>query len=431
MVHEPWAAMHARLLTRTGSSCHSLRFMVVVMGSALVLSLSGADRAHGAGLAAGSTTSPPTVNRSSTSAITSVTAATPSADRQAAGTWQRLPAPPMQASPYTPFALWTGKEILLIKLVVAGMGKPEQRITAEGAAYNPATRSWRKLPVLRSLETDAGERDIRVVWTGSEALVAGVVHGAYNPATNRWRRIATPTNDHAGSAAFSVWTGRQLLVWGGGCCSNNSADGAAYTLETDTWRELPPSPLPARQETDAVWTGKELIIVGGQEAEGRAFADAAAYNPTTRSWRRLPPMPAPRSDATVTWTGKEILVVGGRVGGQSTPCACGVAFDPAANRWRSLPAMEVGRARHAAAWTGRLLLVWGGETGRPPFVVAPPRGVVFDPVRNRWSPMPKSPLSGRTSPAVVWTGNRLIVWGGWAVRDYGKPLNDGPAAYTP
>jgi N-acetylneuraminic acid mutarotase len=219
-----------------------------------------------------------------------------------------------------------------------------------------------------------------------------------------------------------------VLTWGGGCCGYASADGWAYTPAANSWQQLPRGPLAGRHPTGA-WTGTELVIVGGADADGRQFRDAAAYNPATRSWRRLPPMPEPRVDATATWTGSEVLVVGGHGGRWRHVYADGVAYSPATNRWRRLPAMFTGRAEHTAVWTDRQLLVWGGRTSRGVTVVAPPYGAAYDPASNRWSALPKSALRGRTGHAAVWTGTQMLIWGGTPVSGGGS-VGDG-AAYTP
>jgi N-acetylneuraminic acid mutarotase len=247
------------------------------------------------------------------------------------------------------------------------------------------------------------------------------MYGAYSPATNRWRRLAGP------GFAGSVWTGRQVLTWGGGCCGENSDQGAAYTPATDSWQRMPQGPLAGRHTTEA-WTGKELVIVGGNTTEGQIFADAAAYNPVTRTWRRLPRLPEPRANATATWTGTEVLVVGG-YGPAGRLYADGLAYNPATNRWRRLPAMETSRVGHTAVWTGSRLLVWGGRILHDGDVTTPPRGLVYDPATDRWSAMPISPLRGRTGHVAVWTGSQMLIWGGELVRTNGQ-VNDG-AAYMP
>ena len=84
------------------------------------------------------------------------------------------------------------------------------------------------------------EGGYRTVWTGRELLGWGMgLDAAYNPATNRRRKIAT-----GGSAwAVMAWTSRQVLTWGGGCCGDDVAGGAAYTPSTNRWSRLPAGPL--------------------------------------------------------------------------------------------------------------------------------------------------------------------------------------------
>lgn len=85
----------------------------------------------------------------------------------------------------------------------------------------------------------------------------------------------------------------------------------------------------------------------------------------------------------------------------------------------------------AAAWTGSRLVVWGGELGRKALVVSR-TGSAFDPVANRWSPLPDAPIAGRLDPVSAWTGHELIVWGGLGVSAGREPkhFTDG-AAFTP
>jgi len=45
--------------------------------------------------------------------------------------------------------------------------------------------------------------------------------------------------------------------------------------------------LPGRYWQSAVWTGRQLLIWGGLGVEG-PFANGAAYDPADDSWRRLP-----------------------------------------------------------------------------------------------------------------------------------------------
>ncbi|HEY6708153.1 MAG TPA: kelch repeat-containing protein [Actinomycetota bacterium] len=358
---------------------------------------------------------------------TSTTPAPPTSQAQA-GSWQWLPAAPIPAGA-TYAGVWTGSE-LLVHGAYFRFEDEKSVGRSVGAAYRPTTRTWRVLPPAPGPLQNM-EGGYHAIWTGRELLGWGMgLDAAYNPATNRWRRIAP-----GGSAwAVRVWTGRQVLTWGGGCCGDDVAGGAAYTPATNRWSNLPAAPLAGRQQTAGVWTGSELIVVGGNNTDGKVFADAAAYDPVTRSWRRLPPMPEARTGATVTWNGREVLVVGGqgRFGDRARPYADGVAYSPASNAWRRLPAMDSGRIWHSAVCTGRQLLVWGGQTRAGDSWTAPAHGLTYDRAANRWLPLPRSPLRGRTGHLAVWTGSQLLIWGGIPVRhsDPEKPFADG-AAYTP
>jgi hypothetical protein len=77
-------------------------------------------------------------------------------------------------------------------------------------------------------------------------------------------------------------------------------------------------------------------------------------------------------------------------------------------------------------WTGSRMLVWGGATARGDGV--PPYGEAFDPATSRWLSMPPSPLRHRYPAIAVWTGTQMIVWGGSSFN--GAPLTDG-ATFTP
>jgi N-acetylneuraminic acid mutarotase len=305
------------------------------------------------------------------------------------------------------------------------MDKPKGSIDA---AYNPTTRSWRRLPS-SPYEVRVVEGGSRVVWTGSEMLAFGMMDAALNLATNRWRPLATG----GGGPSVTVWTGSQVLMWGGGCCGDSTNTGSAYDLARNVWEPMPTAPLAGRHAA-GVWTGREMVVVGGY-AEDKVFADGAAYNPRTRTWRMLPSLPAPVTANTITWTGTEVLVVGGHRSGtdQLVVQSSAMAYNPDTNQWRRLADMPIVRFDHMAVWAGDELLVWGGRTtpvepGTGNYAT-PPYGVAYDPVANRWAPTPQSPLAGRVRASAVWTGTEMLIWGGLPTRA-GEFLVDG-ATFRP
>jgi hypothetical protein len=82
-------------------------------------------------------------------------------------------------------------------------------------------------------------------------------------------------------------------------------------------------------------------------------------------------MPSGRDRPAAVWTGKRLLLVGGQTGCAGCPGAFarrGLVYDPKADRWSSLPPAPLrGRLDSAVVWTGGSLIVWGGGTGRPPY----------------------------------------------------------------
>jgi hypothetical protein len=213
---------------------------------------------------------------------------------------------------------------------------------------------------------------------------------AYNPATNTWRRLQGSVS----APSVMVWTGRQVLTWGGGCCDSYSADGAAYTLATDSWRKLLRSPLAGRR-TSGVWTGRVMIVAGGAGREPdpkvageTVLADAAAYNPATRAWRRLAPMPEPRAGATATWTGTEVLMVGGYGPTGSMRQLYSNGSPMTVHQPLAAPARHAhGPHQPHRRVAGSQLRVWGGRTFRAGSWVTPPSGVAYDLAGGRWSAM--------------------------------------------
>jgi N-acetylneuraminic acid mutarotase len=338
------------------------------------------------------------------------------------GHWRLLPAAPIALAGVST-GVWTGREVLL------GVGNVGVRLAA---AYNPTTNTWRQLPGGPGPPTGLEGHD-HSVWTGKEWIITGWgPRIAYKPATNAWRKL--PTAPFTMPGPVVVWTGSQMIEWGGGCCGDFIGHGDAYRPSTNAWRKLPASPLVGRQAAAGVWTGKEMVIVGGfaedPDTGSITFRDAAAYNPVTRTWRRLPPMPAARRDAKAVWDGRDVLVVGGRrpadpvgsipavvgektAGARSEVLPRGVfAYRPSTNRWRLLRPMPRGRVGHAAVWTGTRVIVWGGIVERAGASFTPRTTLSFDPFRNVWTTLAPSPVPGRTDPTAVWTRREMIVAGG-------------------
>jgi hypothetical protein len=96
------------------------------------------------------------------------------------------------------------------------------------------------------------------VWTG----FAGAL---YQPDTNSWRSIRkAPIGRRIHEV--SVWSGDELLVWGG--IPNERAvrrrgNGAAYDPELDRWSMLPPAPRHAGGSYIGLWAAGSMFALAG------------------------------------------------------------------------------------------------------------------------------------------------------------------------
>src|SRR5207247_9916506 len=78
-----------------------------------------------------------------------------------------------------------------------------------------------------------------------------------------WTATSTTSAPAARSAHTAVWTGSEMIVWGG---FNNSYlnTGGRYNPSTDSWTGTSTTNAPAARELHtAVWTGSEMIVWGG------------------------------------------------------------------------------------------------------------------------------------------------------------------------
>ena len=209
------------------------------------------------------------------------------------------------------------------------------------------------------------------VWTGSEMIIWGGYKpssgfdvntgGKYNPATDTWTATSTTNAPIVRDAHTAVWTGSEMIVWGG----YNGSDlntGGRYNPGTDSWLDTGTTNAPvARDSHTAIWTGSEMIVWGGFGDSGE-LNTGGRYNPATNSWTvtSTSDAPTPRLYHTAIWTGSEMIVWGGFDG--SNDLNSGGKYNPSTNSWRATSTINApaARASHTAVWTGIEMIVWGG-----------------------------------------------------------------------
>jgi N-acetylneuraminic acid mutarotase len=141
----------------------------------------------------------------------------------------------------------------------------------------------------------------------------------------------------------------------------------------------------ARSQHTAVWTGSQMIVWGGH-AMG-LLNTGGIYDPANNTWAPTSMVaPDARASHTAVWTGSRMIVWGrfsSEPGGVTN--SCGI-YDPASDTWTStdiFAAPDV-RSQHTAVWTGSRMIVWGGVGGSTgPFLNT---GGLYDPASNTWTP---------------------------------------------
>src|SRR5436309_3228748 len=95
---------------------------------------------------------------------------------------------------------------------------------------------------------------------------------------NIWAAVTTNNAPSRRSGYTSVWTGSDMILWGGsGTAGFALKDGARYVPAANAWTAIPSTGAPtARRGHTAVWTGSEMVIWGGFDGAGY-FDDTWSY----------------------------------------------------------------------------------------------------------------------------------------------------------
>ncbi len=345
--------------------------------------------------------------------------------------------PNMPVARWRHSAVWTGSEMI----VWGGYPQSGQiRPTNSGGRYDPSSNTW--VPTSAGVSTPGLREDHAAVWTGSEMIVWGGsvgststtitflnTGGRYNPAINAWSSTSTGAGvPSARSKPAAHWTGTEMIIWGDNQSGVNT--GARYNPQSDSWAPTSTGAnVPSvRTEFSSVWTGTEMIIWGGS-----GLNTGGKYNPLSDSWTSTSTVSAPvgRVEHAAVWTGTKMIVWGGYSSGSINT---GGLYDPSTNSWMATSTganVPAGRSLPTAVWSGSRMIVWGGIDA----LGTVNTGARYDPTTDTWA----ATSLGANVPAprwrhtATWTGTKMIVWGGEFDNSGATPPNvtNGGAAYDP
>lgn len=342
------------------------------------------------------------------------------------GTWTATSAtnPPFGRISHT--TIWTGTE-----MIVWGGTNYDVSVGNTGGRYSPSTDSWASVSTANS---PSGRASHSAVWTGTGMIIwggsasGGVVNtgGRYNPADDSWTSSSTNGAPTARLSHRAVWTGNEMIVWGGkgNAAFTDTNTGGRYDPNADSWIATSLTNAPdARTYHTAVWTGNEMIIWGGT-ANNFALNTGGRYNPRTNTWVPTSTANAPqgRYIHTAIWTGNEMIVWGGAyILPPPTELNTGGRYNPVTDSWTATSTVgPAPHSNHSAVWTGNEMIIWGGYENVN-------SGGVYKPSTDSWRATATMNVpQGRGSHTAVWTGNDMIIWGGYYYSgDYVFPTSGG------
>lgn len=325
--------------------------------------------------------------------------------------WQKITAAGAPAPRGGHTAVWTGSKMIIWGGVDTSGSNPKNT----GAMYDPAENTWKSITTSNAPSARSGHT---AIWTGKEMIIWGGVNGGpsndgarYDPLNDTWSILNTTNAPKRRSGHSAVWSGTEMIIWGGAGENGLLNDGARYEAATDSWRPINTNNAPsARMLHTAIWTGTEFLVWGGLLDPTHFFGDGGRYSPGNDTWIPMSTNGAPRPRAyhSAIWTGNEMIIWGGN---GASFYADAARYLPSTDSWSLLQTNSGPSARYSAStiWTGEELFVWGGTTS-----VFLSDGGRYNAVSDSWGPLATdgapSPRSGCTA---LWTGTEMLIFGGY------------------
>ena len=382
----------------------------------------------------------------------------PTVAQLAARRWRELPPAPISLAGDAS-VVWTGS-----KLFVWGGSEGVRSAPTRAALYDPSSRSW----TLTAPAPIAARSGALTAWTGREVLIWGGRIGpgyasirgdgaAFDPARGTWRKMSVRNAPSADPSPPSivpalrtdfletgVWTGRELLVFAGPqpiSSTTTAIDAVAYDPTSDQWRTVSRHALPfapGRLEgIDAVaghggiyvWLSWDYAFTtttgrgGISSTQGKGAGQDSFALTRDGHWRLARSTGVVGSIEAPIVAGDHIVALGGRELCRAcsvpwTKASTVVLSDPGPGAdsngvgWFAVPDGPLFSHSEPQVWSGRLVLrydEYSGVTG-PGHNELPGDLAALDLKTLAWTSLPRSPRSWEVGQ-IVWVGDRLVLWG--------------------
>ena len=315
----------------------------------------------------------------------------------------------------------TVKSLCVECLVVGDCGQMEGTVCSEGMCVCPDAATWCGPDECVDLQTSSDN-----CGSCDHACFGSCVAGA---CADPWEPVAIDGAPSARSRHISVWTGSQMIVWGGtsnGSQFANLNDGAIYDPATSSWTDMSAVDAPSpRQAATGLWTGEKLIVWGGLGTND-FLNDGAMFDPAINQWEPLIQnnAPPPRQLHTAVWADSvdRMVVWGGSDGNELNS---GGVYD-LMNGWvptAALPTPAATRRDHSAVWNGSQMFIYGGVGDAASLMLlnqffpagGVPGGRQYNPLSNSWDIITSvNEPPARAAHTALWNGDLMLLFGGVA-----------------
>ncbi|MCD8523183.1 MAG: hypothetical protein LRY66_07350 [Saccharospirillaceae bacterium] len=334
-------------------------------------------------------------------------------------------------------AVWTGTEMLIF-----GGVDSSGNLLGIGGRYNPETKKWSSM---NSVNAPTPRRYHVAVWTGTEMIIWGGLDSnspfgltdgaAYNPASDSWRTI-TPSpcpathNDSNGNDLCNRWypisgwyaENEQMIIWGGQPVASGlpTWNGSIHTYSpsSDTWSSLGTANAPGgRMNAYGATTGSRLIFWGGTAGDDNP-SNGYLYDFKAGNWSALSILnqPGRLTNASAVWNHQTTSLYIWSGSGSGEPTQTGYRYNTTPGNVGEWTEMGIAGTpppasnNHTAVSSENSMITWGGKSGS---LTALNTGGVYDYTSQTWrlTPTDNAPTA-RSGHTAIWTGKQMIIWGG-------------------
>lgn len=241
---------------------------------------------------------------------------------------------------------------------------------------------------------------------------------------NAWKPITTIGAPEPRWGHTAIWTGYEMVIWGGQNDTRYFRNGGRYAPEYDLWTAMATEGAPEpRAYHTAIWTGDKMIIWGGALSTGGQTNTGGIYDPNKDKWMSITTegAPDPRMWHEAVWTGSKMIVWGGcnsryrRIPKlkEKEVLNIGCIYDPEGNKWTTMttegaPELK-GWYNYAIIWAKDKLVVlcWYPSGGEKNGSI----GAIYYPDKDKWESMSTKDIP-ESVEAVVWTGEKIFAFSG-------------------